>query len=117
VYEQGQETARTGMREAGANARAQAALPENLYTKLGSAPPGSPLLKGYDMAKKETQMAHLYESYNKQANDMVQGAQFTAKFPTFQAYLQNFESAINPDTGGGFLKQLPANAPVLQPKK
>lgn len=117
LYEQGQETMRTGMREAGASARAKEALPQTLYERLGSAKPGSPLLKGYDMAKKEAQTAQLYESYNKQASDIVGGAQFTAKYPTFQAYLQNFQSAISPDAGGGFLNQLPANASVLPPKK
>ena len=117
AFEQQQENARTDKREAGASARAKAALPQTLYEILGSAKPGSPLLKGYDMAKKEAQTAQLYESYNKQASDIVGGAQFTAKYPTFQAYLQNFQSAISPDAGGGFLNQLPANASVLPPKK
>ena len=117
LFEQQQENARTAQREAGASARAQAALPENLYTKLGSAAPGSPLLKGYDMAKKEAQVAHLYESYNKQASDIGTGTKFKADYPTFQAYLQNFQNAMNPDAGGGILKQPPENVPVLPYKK
>ena len=117
LFEQQQENMRTGQREAGANARAQAALPENLYTKLGSAAPNSPLMKGYNMAKKSEEMARMYDLYTKQASDTLKGPEFTTKYPTFQTYVQEFQSAVNPDAGGGFLNQLPANASVLPPKK
>jgi len=117
AFEQQQENARTAQREAGASARAKAALPQTLYETLGSAKPDSPLMKGYNMAKKQEEMARLYDLYTKQASDTLKGMDFTSKYPTFQTFLQEFQSAVNPDAGGGFLNQLPANASVLPPKK
>ena len=117
AFEQQQENARTAQREAGASARAKASLPQTLYETLGAAKPDSALMKGYNMAKKQEEMARMYDLYTKQASDTLKGPEFTSKYPTFQAYVQEFQSAIGPNTGGGFLNQVPANVPVLPPKK
>lgn len=108
-------TNRALIQERGANARAQMQSPLNLYTALGNAPEGSPLLKGYNIAKNEPQMSHLYESYNKQANDMMAGPAFRAQFPTFDAYVKEFQRSIGASGGSGFV-QPPPNAAVLKPK-
>lgn len=117
VFEQQQENARTAQREAGATARANAALPQTLYTQLGAAAPDSALMRGYDLAKKEGERARMYDLYTKQASDMMKGPEFVAKYPTFKAYLQEFESSIDQNAPGGFLNKLPPNASVLPPKK
>lgn len=115
-FEQGAATQRTIIQERGANARAQAGLPATLYSQLGAAQEGSPLLKGYNIAKNEAQMAHLYESYNKQANDMMAGPTFRSQYPTFGAYLQEYQKSIGAGGNSGFVNQLPGNAAVLKPK-
>mgnify|MGYP006281850955 CR=1 FL=1 len=117
VFEQQQQNARLEKSEAGATARANAALPQTLYAQLGAAAPDSPLMKGYNLAKKEGERARMYDLYTKQASDMMKGPEFVAKYPTFKAYLQEFESSIDQDAPGGFLNKLPPNASVLPPKK
>jgi len=100
--------------ERGANARAQMGSPLNLYAKLGAAEPDSALVKGYNIAKNETQMAHLFESYNKQANDMMVGPAFRAQFPTFGAYMQEYQKSLG--VGNSGFTQPPPNTAVLKPK-
>jgi hypothetical protein len=115
-FEQNAATNRALIQERGANARAQIGSPLNLYSQLGSAQEGSPLLKGYNIAKNEAQMSHLYESYNKQANDMMAGPTFRSQYPTFSAYVQEYQKSIGAGGNSGFVNQLPGNAPVLKPK-
>ena len=108
-------TGRTLIQERGANTRAQMGSPLNLYSKLGGAAEGSPLLKGYNIAKNEGSMERLFESYNKLANDPLNGTYFKAQHPTFESYVRNYQSAIGTGGGSGFVP-LPANATVLPPK-
>jgi hypothetical protein len=109
-------TNRALIQERGANARTAASLPQTLYAQLGAAKEDSPLLKGYNIVKNEAQMAHLYESYNKQANDMMAGPAFRAQYPTFNAYLEEYKRSIGGGGSSGFV-QPPPNAAVLPPKK
>jgi len=108
-------TGRTLIQERGANTRAQMGSPLNLYSKLGGAAEGSPLLKGYNIAKNEGSMERLFESYNKLANDPLNGTYFKAQHPTFESYVRNYQSGIGTGGGSGFVP-LPANATVLPPK-
>ena len=117
LFEQQQENARTAQREAGASARAKAALPQTLYETLGAAKPDSALMKGYNMAKSQEEMARMYDLYTKQASDYAKGPEFTSKYPTFQTYMQEFRNAMGSNTGGGILNQVPENVPVLPYKK
>lgn len=109
-------TGRTLIQERGANARTAAGLPSTLYSQLGAAQEGSPLLKGYNIAKNEGSMERLFESYNKLANDPLNGTYFKAQHPTFESYVRDYQSGIGTGGGSGFVNQLPANAPVLKPK-
>ncbi len=88
---------------------AAAGRPENLYSLLGSAQPGSPLLKGFEMAKEQDKIPRLYSEYTKLSSDPINGASFAQKFPTFEAFLAGMGAGR-----GGFV-QPPANAPVLRP--
>jgi predicted nuclease with TOPRIM domain len=117
LFEQQQENARTAQREGGAFARAKAALPQTLYETLGAAKPDSALMKGYNMAKSQEEMARMYDLYTKQASDYAKGPEFTSKYPTFQTYMQEFRNAMGSNTGGGILNQVPENVPVLPYKK
>jgi hypothetical protein len=88
---------------------AAAGRPENLYSLLGSAQPGSPLLKGFEMAKEQDKIPRLYSEYTKLSSDPINGASFAQKFPTFEAFLAGMGAGR-----GGFVHP-PANAPVLRP--
>lgn len=91
-----------------ASARISAGAQQGLYQALGSAAPGSPLLKGYEMAKQEGQIPRLYAEYTKMASDELKGAKFLQQYPTFDTYLAGMGGGR-----GGFVTP-PANAPVLR---
>ena len=63
---------------------------ERIISKLG----GGDFAKGYETFKQEDRIPKLYEAYTKQASDPMKGGDFTAKFPTWPAYLAGM-------TGGG----------------
>jgi hypothetical protein len=102
--------AREQMKNQLASAKVSAGAQQGLYQALGSAAPGSPLLKGYEMAKQEGQIPRLYGEYTKRAADPIEGAAFEQKYPTFQAFLAGMGGASG---GGGFVNP-PKNAPVLR---
>lgn len=91
-----------------AAAKVTAGAQQGLYQALGSAAPGSPLLKGYEMAKQEGQIPRLYAEYTKMVSDELKGAKFLQQYPTFDAYLAGMGGGR-----GGFVTP-PANAPVLR---
>lgn len=111
IYEQAETTKRTAMTIAGQKeiAAAHAKSPLELYKALGSAEPGSPILKGFELSKQEGQIPRLYTEYTRQASDVLKGDDFKRMYPTFEAYL----AGMGGSTGGGFV-QPPANAPVLR---
>lgn len=54
-----------------------------LINKLG----GGDFQKGYEIYKQEAAVPRLYESYTKMTSDPLKGAEFQAKYPTFDTYL------------------------------
>ena len=90
---------------------AQLASPLNMYQQLGVAPEGSPLRKGFELAKEADKIPMLYKSYTSQASDPMRGGEFMAKYPTFDVYLAGMGGASG---GGGSFVAPPANAPVLR---
>jgi hypothetical protein len=64
--------------------------------KIASMPPaeiqkisllgGGDFAKGYEIYKQEAAIPRLYESYTKMASDPLKGAEFQAKYPTFETY-------------------------------
>jgi len=56
---------------------------ERIINKLG----GGDFAKGYETFKQEDRIPKLYEAYQKAATDPMKGAEFTAKFPTWDTYL------------------------------
>ena len=71
---------------AGIQAGAQANAQLNLYKQLGSAPEGSPLLKGFELYKQEGAEPKMYAEYVKAASDPMKGEDFLKKYPTFDVY-------------------------------
>lgn len=89
---------------------AAAGRPENLYTALGSAAPGSPLRKGFELTKEADKIPRLYGEYTKLVADPMNGSAFEQKYPTFEAFL----SAMGGSRAAGFVTP-PKDAPVLKP--
>lgn len=89
---------------------AQISSPLNMYQQLGNAPEGSPLRKGFELAKEADKIPMLYKTYTAQAADPLRGGEFMARYPTFDVYLAGMGGA----GGSGFVAP-PANAPVLRP--
>lgn len=82
--EQQSQTAQTGARIA--SAERIAAMPSaqvQMITTLG----GGNFNKGYEIYKQEASVPRLYESYTKMASDPLKGADFQAKYPTFETYM------------------------------
>lgn len=71
---------------AGIQAGAQANAQLNLYKQLGSAPEGSPLLKGFELYKQEGAEPRMYAEYVKAARDQFTGEEFRKQYPTFEIY-------------------------------
>ena len=71
---------------AGISANAQANAQLNLYKQLGSAPEGSPLLKGFELYKQEGAEPKMYAEYIKLKTDPMKGEDFAKQFPTFEVY-------------------------------
>ena len=74
-----------------------------MITALG----GGDFRKGYEIFKQEGAIPKLYESYTKMASDQINGAQFLAKYPTFETY--KAASGMMGGGGGGILN-VPDNA-------
>jgi hypothetical protein len=74
--------------------------------KIASMPPaeiqkisllgGGDFAKGYEIYKQEAAIPRLYESYTKMASDPLKGAEFQAKYPTFETY----RAGMGGDQGG-----------------
>jgi hypothetical protein len=56
--------------------------------------------KGYEIYKQEAAIPRLYESYTKMASDPLKGADFQAKYPTFETYRAGMD-------GGGKILNIP----------
>ena len=56
--------------------------------------------KGYEIYKQEAAIPRLYESYTKMASDPLKGAEFQAKYPTFETYRAGMD-------GGGKILDIP----------
>jgi hypothetical protein len=56
--------------------------------------------KGYEIYKQEAAIPRLYESYTKMASDPLKGADFQAKYPTFETYRAGMD-------GGGKILDIP----------
>jgi hypothetical protein len=95
---------------AGISANAQANAQLNLYKQLGSAPEGSPLLKGFERYKQEGMEPRMYDNYIKATRDPMTGEDFLKRFPTFDVYKQGMGNSMQ------FVAP-PANAPVLSKPK
>ena len=77
--------------------RAESALDRQSREKIANMPPaqmqlisklgGGDFQKGYEIYKQEAGIPRLYESYTKMASDPLKGADFQAKFPTFETYM------------------------------
>jgi len=91
-----------------ANSAANAQL--NLYKQLGSAPEGSPLLKGFERYKQEGAEPKMYAEYVKLASDPMKSEDFLKKYPTFDVYKAGMGNSMQ------FVAP-PANAPVLSKPK
>ena len=111
-FREAEATKRTGMEIEGREraARTAAGAQQSLYEALGRAAPGSPLLRGYEMAKQEGQLPRLYGEYTKRLADPIEGSAFEQKYPTFEAFI----AGMGGNRAPGFV-QPPANAPVLRP--
>jgi len=71
---------------AGMQAGAAANAELNKYMQLGSAAPGSPLLKGFGLFKQEAMEPRMYSEYVKLATDPMKSDEFLRKYPTFEIY-------------------------------
>jgi hypothetical protein len=95
----GQQDTRAAQAEQGALDRTSrekiAAMPSaqiQMITTLGN----GNFAKGYEIYKQEAAIPRLYESYTKMASDPLKGAEFQAKYPTFETY----RAGMGGDQGG-----------------
>jgi hypothetical protein len=99
----GQQDTRAAQAEQGALDRTSrekiAAMPSaqiQMITTLGN----GNFAKGYEIYKQEAAIPRLYESYTKMASDPLKGAEFQAKYPTFETYRAGMD-------GGGKILNIP----------
>jgi hypothetical protein len=99
----GQQDTRAAQAEQGALDRTSrekiAAMPSaqiQMITTLGN----GNFAKGYEIYKQEAAIPRLYESYTKMASDPLKGADFQAKYPTFETYRAGMD-------GGGKILDIP----------
>jgi hypothetical protein len=71
---------------AGMQANAQTNAQLNLFKQLGSAPEGSPLLKGFELYKQEGAEPKMYAEFVKASRDPMTGEEFRKQYPTFDVY-------------------------------
>ncbi len=77
-------TARTGAQIASSERIAKMPSAQmQMITQLG----GGDFNKGYEIYKQEGAVPKLYESYTKMLADPMKGAEFQAKYPTFETYM------------------------------
>jgi hypothetical protein len=62
-----------------------------IIEKLG----GGDFAKGYEIYKQESMLPAMKANYDKLSMDLANGATFTAKYPTFETYLQSINGASN----------------------
>lgn len=95
-YEQGEQTKRTNIMAAAQ----QANNPLATAMALGTAEPGSPLLKGYNILKQEQQLPMLYKAYIDAITDPIKGADIKRQYPDFKTYLEGMAMGSAGGAGG-----------------